>query len=75
MVLRRQRTIYWMIQILGLTLFLLASADVAYTMWLLFGKFLKGDFFILYTYVKPKYWLYVTNRYNVFCCLHVLMKR
>ena len=61
--LQQGHKIHWVIQVLGLILFMLASADIAYTMWLLFGKFLKGDLLIFFTYVKPKYWLYVTNRY------------
>ena len=63
MVLQRRHKIHWVIQVLGLALFVLASVDIAYTMWLLFGKFLKGDLLIFFTYLRPKYWLYVTNRY------------
>jgi len=60
-ILRRRHNIHWIIQVLGLALYILASADIAYTMWLVFGKLLKGD--VPYADLRVKYWLYVTNRY------------
>jgi len=53
-----------------LAMFLLASVDIGYTMWLLFGKLLKGD--LSYQSVRLKYWFYVSN--NVFADTLILYR-
>ena len=59
-ILQRRHNIHWMFPVLGLALYTLASADIAYTMWLVFGN---SDLIISYTYVRPHHWLFITNRY------------
>ena len=61
--LQRRHNAHWIFPVLGLALYTLASADIVYTMWLLFGKLLKGDLLISYTYIRPHHWLFITNRY------------
>lgn len=56
----RRCKIHWLLQVLGLATFILASVDIGYTMWLLFGKLLKGD--LSYQALRLKYWFYVTNK-------------
>ena len=42
-------------------MYALATADMAYTLWLLFGKLLKLD--LSYQALRWKFWLYVTNKW------------
>lgn len=55
-----RRRVHWVFQVLGLVMYVVATADVAYAVWLLFGKELKGD--LLGPYMRVKYLLYVTNK-------------
>jgi len=62
-ILQRQHNIHWIFQVLVLAMYILASADIGYTMWLLFAKLLKADAQVPYVYLRVKYWVYVTNGY------------
>lgn len=68
-----RRRVPWVFQVLGLVMYVVASADIAYTVWLLFGKELKGD--LLDPYMGVKYLLYVTNKWvsRRFCGLTMLI--
>ena len=59
---RRRHKIHWLLRVLGLATFILASVDMGYTIWLLFGKLLKGN--LSYQVLRLKYWFYVTNKYS-----------
>ncbi len=61
--LRQRHKIHWIFQVLGLAMYVIASADIGFTVWLLFEKVLKGE--SLYQYTTLKYWVYVTNKYGV----------
>lgn len=61
-ILQRQHNIHWIFQVLVLAMYMLASTDIGYTMWLLFAKLLKGDA-VPYMYLRVKYWFYVANVY------------
>ena len=41
-------------------MFALATADIAYTYYLIFGKLLQGTLGL--NELRPKFWLYVTNK-------------
>ncbi|KAF9531303.1 hypothetical protein CPB83DRAFT_848813 [Crepidotus variabilis] len=53
------RKIHWLLPVSAVIMYLIASGDIAYTYYLLFGKLLKGG--ASFENVRPKYWLYVTN--------------
>jgi hypothetical protein len=57
--LRRRRKIHWILPFFAVAMYSLATADMAYTLWLLFGKLLKLD--LSYQALRWKFWLYVTN--------------
>lgn len=56
---RRRRKIHWILPLFAVAMYSLATVDMGYTLWLLFGKLLKLD--LDYQSVRPKFWLYVTN--------------
>jgi len=60
-ILRQRQKIHWIFRVLGLIMYMVASADIGFTVWLLFQKTLKGE--SLCQYVTPRYLLYVTNKY------------
>jgi hypothetical protein len=51
----------WILLAVASTMFALATSDIVYTYGLLFGKLLQGG--LTYSDLRPKYWLYVTNKY------------
>lgn len=57
--LRRRRKIHWILPFFAVAMYSLATADMAYTLWLLFGKLLNLD--LSYQALRWKFWLYVTN--------------
>jgi hypothetical protein len=57
---RRRRKIHWILPFFAVAMYALATADMAYTLWLLFGKLLKLD--LSYQALRWKFWLYVTNK-------------
>jgi hypothetical protein len=42
-------------------MFALASADIGYTYYLIFGKLMKGSS-IQFKALRPKFWMYITNK-------------
>jgi len=59
--LRRKKPLHWLLLVSALTMYSIATADIGYTYYLLFAKLLKDG--ISFTDLRPKYWLYVTNKY------------
>ena len=59
--LRRNTPLHWILLAAASTMFALATSDIVYTYGLLFGKLLQGG--LTYSNLRPKYWLYVTNKY------------
>jgi len=59
-VLRRKKMLSWILLASAVAMFALASADIAYTYYLIFGKLTKGTLGI--KDLRPKFWLYVTNK-------------
>lgn len=57
---RRWRKIHWILPLLAVAMYSLATADMAYTLWLLFDKLLNLD--LSYQDLRLKFWLYVTNK-------------
>ena len=59
-VLWRKKTLSWVLLASAVAMFSLASADITYTYYLIFGKIMKGNLEI--KDLMPKFWLYVTNK-------------
>lgn len=43
-------------------MFVVATTDIIYTYYLVFGKLFIGG--VSFDDLRPKYWLYVTNKYK-----------
>jgi len=56
---QQRHKVHWIFHVLGLAMYMVASADIGFTVWLLFKKVLKGE--SAYRYTTLKYLLYVTN--------------
>ncbi|KAF9562094.1 hypothetical protein CPC08DRAFT_592671, partial [Agrocybe pediades] len=57
---RNGKKLHWILLVSAIVMFGLASADIGYTLYLLFGGLLmKGQ--LGFKELRPKYWLYVTN--------------
>ena len=59
-VLWRKKTLPWVLLASAVAMFALATADIAYTYYLLFGKIMQGNLGL--NELRPKFWLYVTNK-------------
>jgi len=59
-VLWRKKTLSWVLLASAVAMFALATADIAYTYYLIFGKLLQGTLGL--NELRPKFWLYVTNK-------------
>lgn len=57
--LQRNKTIHWIFLASAVAMFSIATADIAYTYYLVFGKLFTGG--VDFEDLRPKYWLYVTN--------------
>lgn len=57
---RRRRSIHWILPVLTSVMFAIATADICYTLYLLFQRLLDGA--LTFRDMRPKYWLYVTNK-------------
>ena len=60
-ILQQRHKIHWIFRVLGLAMYMVASTDLGFTIWLLFEKLLKGKG--PYQYTTLKYFLYVINKY------------
>lgn len=59
MLLRRNKALHWVLLIFAVLMFSLASADIGYTYYLVFGKLLEGT--LSFRSLYPKYVMFVTN--------------
>lgn len=57
--LHRNKTLHWVLLVSAIMMFSLATTDIVYTYYILFGKLFKGG--LTFTDLRPKYWFYVTN--------------
>lgn len=60
-ILCRKKTLSWILLSSAVVMFALATADIAYTYYLIFGKLMKGSS-IEFIDLMPKFWLYITNK-------------
>ncbi|KIM43707.1 hypothetical protein M413DRAFT_387096 [Hebeloma cylindrosporum] len=58
-VLWRKKTISWVLLAFAVAMFALATADLGYTFYLIFGQLMKGSLAV--KELRPKFWLYVAN--------------
>ncbi len=58
---RQRHSIHWIFQFLGIAMYMVASVDIGFTVWLLFEKILKGQ--SPCQFVTARYLWYVTNKY------------
>jgi hypothetical protein len=57
--LRRNKALHWVLLIFAVLMFGLATADIGYTYYLVFGKLLEGT--LSFRSLYPKYVMFVTN--------------
>jgi hypothetical protein len=57
---RRRQSLHWILPVLATAMFAIATADMGYMTYILFGHLLKGA--LTFQHMRPKYWLYVTNK-------------
>lgn len=56
----RKHAIHWVLLGAAIAMFTIATTDIIYTYFLVFNKIFKTG--ISFDDLRPKYWLYVTNR-------------
>jgi hypothetical protein len=56
----RKETSHWILLTFASAMFTIATTDIIYTYYLIFTKLFIGG--LSFTDLRPKYWLYVTNK-------------
>lgn len=59
--LSRNKRLHWILLVSATVMFALATSDIIYTYYIVFSKPVKGG--LTFADVRPKYWLYITNKW------------
>jgi len=57
---RKRASIHWILPVLTIVMFSIATADISYSVYLHFQYALKGK--LTFHAMRPKYWFFVTNK-------------